>query len=88
MDYSRVGFVDKGGESENLTVILYEWEKTIQDDVSSLVSLKQSPLPYEIILGPKLLLAMGCVKLGEKIAFSCLLWVNKTQINYPISRNP
>ena len=40
------------------------------------------------ILGPKLLLAMGCVKLGEKDAFSCLLWMNKTQINYPISRNP
>ena len=24
----------------------------------------------------------------KKIAFSCLLWVDKTQINYPISRNP
>ena len=31
---------------------------------------------------------MGCVKLGEKIAFTCLQWVNKPQINYPISRNP
>ena len=31
---------------------------------------------------------MGCVKLGEKIAFTCLLWVNRPQINYPISRNP
>ena len=31
---------------------------------------------------------MGCVKLGEIIAFRCLLWENKTQINYPISRNP
>ena len=40
------------------------------------------------LLGPKLLLPMGCVKLGEKIAFTCLLWVNKPQINYPISRNP
>ena len=40
------------------------------------------------ILGPKLLFVMGCVKTGEKIAFICLLWVNKTQINYPISRNP
>ena len=39
------------------------------------------------ILGPKFLLVMGCVKLGEKIAFTCLLWVNKMQINYPISRN-
>ena len=26
------------------------------------------------ILDPKLLLPMGCVKLGEKIAFPCLLW--------------
>ena len=40
------------------------------------------------ILGPKLLLVMGCVKLGEKTAFTCLLWVNKPQINYQISRNP
>ena len=24
----------------------------------------------------------------KKIAFTCLLWVNKPQINYPISRNP
>ena len=40
------------------------------------------------VLGPKLLLVMGCVKLGEKIAFTCLLWVNKLQINYLISRNP
>ena len=40
------------------------------------------------VLGPKLLLPMGCVNLGEKIAFSCLLLVNKPQINYPISRNP
>ena len=31
---------------------------------------------------------MGCVKLGEKIAFSCLLWLIKPQINYLISRNP
>ena len=43
---------------------------------------------FSHILGPKLLLAMGCMKLGEKIAFSCLLWVNKPQINHPISRNP
>ena len=40
------------------------------------------------LLGPKLLFPMGCMKLGEKIAFTCLLWVNKPQINYPISRNP
>ena len=40
------------------------------------------------LLGPKLLLPMGCVELGEKIAFTCLLWVNKPQINCPISRNP
>ena len=39
------------------------------------------------LLGPKLLLVMDCVKLGEKIAFTCLLWVNKPQINYQISRN-
>ena len=39
------------------------------------------------VLGPKLFLAMGCMKLGEKIAFTCLQWVNKPQINYPISRN-
>ena len=39
------------------------------------------------LLGPKLLLFMGCMKLGEKIAFTCLLWVNKPQIKYPISRN-
>ena len=25
---------------------------------------------------------------GTKIAFSCLLWVNKPQIDYPISCNP
>ena len=24
----------------------------------------------------------------EKFAFICLLWVNKSQINYPMSRNP
>ena len=40
------------------------------------------------VLGPKLLLAMGCEKVNEKNAFTCLLWVNKPQINYPISRNP
>ena len=37
------------------------------------------------VLGPKLLLTMGCVKLGEKFALTCLLWVNKQQINYPIT---
>ena len=41
------------------------------------------------LLGPKLLLPMGCVKLGEKtIAFTCPLLVNEPQINYSISRNP
>ena len=40
------------------------------------------------ILGLNILLPMGCVKLGEKIAFTCLLWVSKPQINYSISRNP
>ena len=40
------------------------------------------------VLGPKLLLPMGCVKIGEKIVFTCLLCMNKSQIDYPISRSP
>ena len=48
--------------------------------------------PFDVdnrrLLSPKLLLPMGCVKLVKKIAFTCLLWVNKLQINCPISRFP
>ena len=35
------------------------------------------------VLGPKLVVPVSCVKLGEKITFTCLLWVKKPQINYP-----
>ena len=39
-------------------------------------------------LGPKLLLPMGCVKLGEKNCVHLPSVGEKPQINYPISRNP
>ena len=35
-------------------------------------------VPCLTLLGPKLLLVMGCVKLDEKIALTCLLRVKKT----------
>ena len=39
------------------------------------------------ILGPKLLLPMGCVKLGEKNCIHLPSVGEQTGINYPISRN-
>ena len=39
--------------------------------------------------GPKIITYHGLRETGwKKFAFTCLLWVNKPQINYPISRNP
>ena len=39
--------------------------------------------------GPEIITSHGLCENGRRnIAFTCLLWVNKPQINYPISRNP
>ena len=40
------------------------------------------------LLGPEILPPMGCVKLGNKFAFSTPTAGRTTQIDYPISRNP
>ena len=43
----------------------------------------------KVSTGPEIITCHGSRETGwKKIAFTCLLWLNKPQINYPISSNP